>query len=267
MESKIIENSVFLGDCKEILPNICKKTLSMIYIDPPFNTGKIQKRDRQKKGKKIETSSLLSYEDKFNNFEEFLLERIKLSIPLLKDNGSLFVHLNEKEVHYIKVALDKILGRDNFMNEIIYTWDYGGKSKKKWSCKHDNILWYVMNPKDYIFNFDEIDRIPYKAPGLVKSTSKNFEEKIKNGKIVNSVWDLGIVHTMSKENVRYPTQKPIKLLERLLKVHTNPGDIVMDFFAGSGTLGVAAKNNNRKYILIDQSKEAISVMKSRLQSC
>lgn len=264
------EAKVIHGDCLEQyehLKDVYKNKISLIYIDPPFNTGKVQKRVRQNKGIIDAKKSSLSYRDRFENFEDFLIPRIKLYLNLLQDNGSLFVHLNSKEVHYIKVALDSLMGRECFMNEIIYSWDYGGRSKKKWPNKHDTILWYVKNPNDYIFNYDAIDRIPYKSPGLVKNTSKNFEEKIKNGKTPIDVWDIGIVHTMSKENVKYPTQKPLKLLDRIIKVHSNPGDYILDFFAGSGTTGVSAKKNDRNFILIDQNKEAVNLIKERIKKC
>lgn len=232
IQDEIKENTVNCGDCMELLQKVKDSTISLIYIDPPFNTGKIQKRTRTKNGKILEDKSNLSYNDKIENYEDFLMQRIKLALPKLKDNGSIFVHLNQKEVHYIKVALDNLLGRDHFMNEIIYSWDYGARNKKKWSNKHDNILWYVKDPKNYIFNFDKMDRIPYKSPDLIRNTAKNAEEKIAKGKTVTDCWEIGIVHTMSKENHKYPTQKPLKLLERIIKVHTNPGDFVMDFFAG-----------------------------------
>jgi len=258
-------NKVFFGDNLSILENIPANSISLIYIDPPFNLGRKQQRQRSIKGEKLDESKYF-YNDDFEDFEDFLMKRIERALPLLKPNGSLFIHLNYKEVHYIKVAVDTLMGRDKFMNEIIYTWDYGAKSKKKWSTKHDTILWYAQNPHNYIFNYDAIDRIPYKAPELVMRTSKNAEEKIKNGKLPNTVWDLGIVHTLSKENTKYPTQKPLKLLERIIKVHSNEGDTVMDFFAGSGSFGEAAIRNKRNFILIDSNQDAIQVMKKRFNN-
>jgi len=257
-------NNIILGDNIKILPEIPPKSISLIYIDPPFNTGRTQKRKRTDKGKILEESSEISYQDTFIDYENFLMDRIKLAIPSLKDNGSLFVHLDYNEVHYIKVALDKLLGRDHFMNEIIYSWDYGARNKKKWSCKHNTILWYAINPKDYIFNFEEIDRIPYKAPGLIRNTAKDAEEKIKRGKTPTTVWELGIVHTMSKESQKYPTQKPLNLLNRIIKVHSNPDDVILDFFAGSGSTIVSAAMLGRKYLGIDISSSAIEVIKKRI---
>jgi site-specific DNA-methyltransferase (adenine-specific) len=168
------------------------------------------------------------------------------------------VHLDHHEVHYIKVALDKMFGRDHFMNEIIWAYDYGGRSKNRWSCKHDTILWYVVNPKGYIFNYDEIDRIPYLAPSLVGA------DKAARGKTPTDVHWHTIVPTMGREKTGWPTQKPLGLLNRFIKVHSNPNDMVLDFFAGSGTTGEAAAMNGRGFTLIDNSPEAISVMKHRL---
>ncbi len=242
---------------------------NLIYIDPPFNLGHAQKRKRYKNGCIDEELSQLNYNDKFDDFENFIIDRVKLAFEYLHENASLFIHLDQKEIHYIKVALDKLLGRHRFMNEIIYCWDYGGKSKNKWSVKHNNILWYTVNPKNYIFNYDEIDRIPYLAPELVRNTCKSpeiAEEKIRKGKIPTSVWNIGIVPTVSKENVKYPTQKPLKLLDRIINVHTNVNDKVLDFFAGSGSTAISAAKNNRYFTVVDKNKQAIEIMKKRFDS-
>lgn len=268
-------NDIILGDNLEILPKLPSNSCTMIYIDPPFNTGKVQKRDRitvveAKEGEKGDRVGFAgksyistkidspSYVDSFDNFEEFLMPRIKASLHTLTANGSLFVHLNYKEVHYIKVALDKLLGRDRFINEIIWAYDYGARSKTRWPAKHDNILWYAMNPKDYIFNFDAIDTIPYLAPGLVGP------EKAAKGKKLTDTWFNTIVPTMGPEKQGYPTQKPLKIIDRLVKVHSNEGDTILDFFCGSGTTGYSAKKNSRNFIMIDQSKEAIDICVKRL---
>jgi site-specific DNA-methyltransferase (adenine-specific) len=264
---------IILGNNAEILPTLPATFARMIYIDPPFNTGKTQKRDRIKVvatdgegdrtgfgGKQYDTEHLesASYEDSFDNFEDFLMPRIKESLRCLTPDGSLFVHLDYREVHYIKVALDKLLGRDHFMNEIIWSYDYGARSKSKWSNKHDTILWYVINPKNYTFNYDEMDRIPYMAPGLVG------EEKAARGKTPTDVFWHTIVPTNGKEKTGYPTQKPLGVLNRLIKVHTNPGDVVLDFFCGSGTTGDAAAKNDRGFVLIDSNVEAVEVCTKRL---
>lgn len=241
-----MKQEIILGDNLDVIPKLPKGFARLIYIDPPFNTGKKQKREK------------LSYSDKFDSFEDFLIPRIRESLGALTPDGSLFVHLDQREVHYIKVALDKLIGRDHFMNEIIWSYDFGGRSKKKWPAKHDTILWYVLDPKNYVFNYDAIDRIPYMAPGLVG------KEKAKRGKTLTDVWWQTIVPTNGKEKTGYPTQKPLPILERIIRVHTDPGDVVLDFFAGSGTTGDAAKRNGRGYVLIDENPDAVEVMKKRL---
>lgn len=241
-----MKQEIILGDNLDVIQKLPKGFARLIYIDPPFNTGKKQKRKK------------LSYSDKFDSFEDFLIPRIRESLGALTPDGSLFVHLDQREVHYIKVALDKLIGRDHFMNEIIWSYDFGGRSKKKWPAKHDTILWYVLDPKNYVFNYDAIDRIPYMAPGLVG------KEKAKRGKTLTDVWWQTIVPTNGKEKTGYPTQKPLPILERIIRVHTDPGDVVLDFFAGSGTTGDAAKRNGRGYVLIDENPDAVEVMKKRL---
>ncbi|WP_281167340.1 DNA-methyltransferase [Meiothermus rufus] len=247
----------------------------LIYIDPPFNTGKMQRRDRFKAvassegtrkgfgGKTYQIRKIDSpeYFDKFDDFISFIEPRLWEAYRLLTEDGSFFLHLDYREIHYAKVVLDSIFGRECFMNEIIWAYDYGARSKKKWPAKHDNILWYVKDPEKYIFNFDEMDRIPYMAPGLVGA------QKAELGKTPTDVWWMTIVPTNSKEKTGYPTQKPVKLLERIIRVHTNPGDWVLDFFAGSGTTGEAAAKLGRSFILVDNNLEAIEIMSKRLSFC
>lgn len=267
-----LTQQIILGDNLTELSKIPDASCTMIYIDPPFNTGRTMKRDRISViasedgdrvgfgGKTYQSTKIQSptYADSFEDYQKFLMDRIEASLHCLTANGSLFVHLDYREVHYIKVALDELLGRDHFINEIIWSYDYGARSKKKWSAKHDNILWYVVNPEDYIFNFDAMERIPYMAPALVG------EEKAARGKTPTDVFWHTIVPTNGKEKTGYPTQKPMGLLERFIKVHTNPGETVLDFFAGSGTTGHAALKNGRGYILIDQSLDAVNIMSARL---
>jgi site-specific DNA-methyltransferase (adenine-specific) len=265
-------NKIIFGDCLDALKTIESESVSATYIDPPFNTHKTQKRNRIKaisaedgrngfggKKYKIENIASSSYNDSFDNFEEFLMPRIKESIRTLTPDGSIFIHLDHRESHYIKVAMDKLLGRDHFINEIIWLFDYGARSKKKWSNKHNTILWYAKDPKNYIFNYSEIDRIPYMAPGLVGKV------KAARGKTVTAEWFITIVPTNSKEKCNYPTQKPQKLLERIVKMHSRPGNLIMDFFAGSGTTGMAAGNLGREFIMIDNNKPAIDIMETRLE--
>jgi len=269
-------NRILLGDNLEILPTLGEGWARLIYVDPPFNTGKVQKRDRVQtvavsgdeagdrtgfggRRYRSEVVESGSYGDVYDDFLAFLMPRMEAAVKCLTPDGSLFLHLDWREVHYAKVALDRLLGRECFMNEIIWAYDYGGRAKKKWSAKHDSILWYVRNPEDYVFNFEEMDRIPYMAPGLVT------KEKAARGKTPTDVWWHTIVPTNGKEKTGYPTQKPLGVLERIIKVHSVQGDAVLDFFAGSGTTGEAAAKHGRSFILIDDNPEAAEVMEKRLE--
>jgi site-specific DNA-methyltransferase (adenine-specific) len=264
---------IVLGDNAAVLPTLPEKLARLVYVDPPFNTGKVQKRDRIRVmqsqgegarggfgGKRYEVEKIASgsYADDFEDFESFLMPRIEASLRCLTSDGSLFVHLDHREVHYIKVALDKLLGRDRFVNEIIWSYDYGGRPKDRWPNKHDTILWYALNPRDYVFHYEEIDRIPYMAPGLVGA------EKAERGKTPTDVWWNTIVPTNGREKTGYPTQKPLSILNRIVRVHSSPGDVVLDFFAGSGTTGEAAAANGRGFVLIDRNPEAVEIAARRL---
>ena len=261
VKSNQLEIVVYQGDNLPLLKEMLSESVNMIYIDPPFNTGRRQLRKRMKtvNGEKIQAESY-GYEDDFDDYIAFLKPRIVEAYRILKSNGSLFLHIDYREVHYCKIMLDQIFGRRCFMNEIIWAYDYGGRSKSKWSAKHNNILWYVKNPNDYTFNFDEVDRIPYMAPSLAGP------EKAMRGKTVTDVWWHTIVSPTGKEKTGYATQKPRGIIDRIVKVHSNPGDVVMDFFAGSGTLGESAYVHGRSAILIDCNEEAIEVMKKRFSS-
>lgn len=238
--------AIHFGDNLPILKGFSSESFDLIYIDPPFNTGKVRR------------LRLSSFADRFDDFMAFIEPRLKEAKRLLKPDGSLFFHIDYREVHYCKVLLDYVFGRESFINEIIWAYDYGGRSKKKWSSKHDNILWYAKDPTNYVFNFDEMDRIPYMAPGLVGP------EKAARGKTPTDVWWHTIVPTNGKERCGYPTQKPLGVLNRIMKVHTRAGDRVLDFFAGSGTTGESAVRLGRACTLIDDNDEAIKVMTKRL---
>jgi len=265
---------IHLGDNLPILQSLPSISIPLIYIDPPFNTGLTQKRTRITARRsetgtrngfgnaRYETTTVASphYHDTFSDYLAFLRPRLLEAHRLLTPTGSLFLHLDPREVHYAKVLLDEIFGRDCFRNEIIWAYDYGGKPRDRWPAKHDNILWYSRSPSQYTFHFDAIDRIPYMAPDLVGP------EKAARGKIPTDVWFITVVPTNSREKTGYPTQKPLKLLERILRVHSSPGDLVLDFFAGSGTTGAAAARLNRRFLLIDSSPDAVRVMRKRLQN-
>jgi site-specific DNA-methyltransferase (adenine-specific) len=267
---------ILLGDNLAILPTLPERFARLAYIDPPFNTGRTQRRDRIRAvstgepseagdrggfgGRRYRTTAVDSaaYEDDFDDFEAFLMPRIEASLRCLTDDASLFVHLDAREVHYVKVALDRLLGRRCFMNEIVWAYDYGGRPKSRWPAKHDTILWYALNPDQYVFNFDAMDRIPYMAPGLVS------KEKAARGKTPTDVWWHTIVPTNSREKTGYPTQKPLGVVRRIVNVHSMPGDVVLDFFAGSGTAGEAAAAEGRGFVLVDRHPDAIAVMTKRL---
>jgi site-specific DNA-methyltransferase (adenine-specific) len=263
---------ICLGDNLPVLQRLGSASVDLIYIDPPFNTGSVQKRTRitarrNEAGSRngfggaryeVERVDSPTYADSFDDYIEFLRPRLVEAHRLLKAAGSLFLHLDAREVHYAKVMLDEIFGRDCFRNEIIWAYDYGGKPRDRWPAKHDNILWYSRSPKEYTFRYEAIDRVPYMAPDLVGP------EKAARGKIPTDVWWMTVVPTNSREKTGYPTQKPLKLLERVVRVHSNPGDLVLDFFAGSGTTGVAAAKLDRRFLLIDSSEEAVNVMRKRL---
>ncbi len=276
------------GENLQVLGTLPDGFARLLYIDPPFNTGRQQKRDRMSVrqvpaatevvapqvresspptqrsgfgGRRYvvsERTASPSYADTFDDYVGFLLPRIEASLRCLTDDASIFVHLDPREAHYVKVALDGLLGRDAFMNEIVWAYDYGGRSKKCWPKKHDTILWYARDPRRAVFRYDDIDRIPYMSPELVGPA------KAARGKTPTDVWWNTIVPTMSKEKTGYPTQKPMAILNRIVRVHSDPGDVVLDFFAGSGTTGEAAAQNGRGFVLVDESAEAIATMKKRL---
>jgi site-specific DNA-methyltransferase (adenine-specific) len=274
-------NRIVHGDNLTALERMETGCAALIYIDPPFNTGRRQTRARMKTVRDVDgdrigfgghryrtelvsapavaTGESAGYADRFDDFLGFLRPRLVEAHRVLAATGSLFFHIDPREVHYCKVMLDEIFGRECFQNEIIWAYDYGARATKRWPAKHDNILWYTRNPVRYTFNLAESDRIPYMAPGLVGA------EKAARGKTPTDVWWHTIVSPTGKEKTGYATQKPLGILERIVRVHSNPGDLVLDFFAGSGTTGEAAAKHSRSFLMIDESAEAIAVMEDRLQ--
>ncbi len=263
--------TVQYGDNLHVLQQLPAESFDLIYIDPPFNTGKVQSRSRIStvrdedgdrtgfQGKRYKTAKLgaMEYKDVFDDYLAFIEPRMVEARRVLKNNGSLFFHIDYREVHYVKVLLDTIFGRDSFLNEIIWAYDYGARSKSRWPAKHDNILWYAKNPADYQFRLDECDRIAYMAPGLVGP------EKAALGKTPTDTWWHTIVSPNGREKTGYPTQKPRGILDRIVKVHSRPGDALLDFFAGSGTFGEAAVELGRDCLLVDCNEEALRVMERR----
>lgn len=257
----------------ELLRRLPADCVDLCYIDPPFNTGAEQRLTRNRAhadpqgehlgfgGRRFhfEPVSTFSYDDHFDDYHAFLRERLVEIYRVLRPQGSLFLHLDPRESHYAKVILDGIFGRDCFRNEIIWAYDYGGRPKNRWPTKHDTILWYSKDARRYTFHYDAIDRIPYMAPRLVGA------EKAARGKTPTDVWWHTIVSTNGKERTGYPTQKPLGVLRRVIQVHSSPGDMVMDCFAGSGTTGVAAAEAGRRFLMADQNPAAVEVMRPRLQ--
>ncbi len=279
----LLADSVYLicpEDNLKVLKLLPSDSIHLIYIDPPFNTGKAQARRQIKtvrdengdrigfKGQRYKTIFVNNervnehtFQDTFDSsdaFLNFLKPRLREAYRILAPNGSLYFHIDYREVHYCKILLDQIFGRECFLNEIIWAYDYGVRTKKKWPPKHDNILLYVKNPEDYVFNIDEVERIPYMAPGLVGP------EKAARGKTPTDTWWHTIVSPTGKEKTGYPTQKPLGILKRIIQASSRPGDTVLDFFAGSGTTGEAAYQLGRKFILVDSNPQAVEVMKKRL---
>lgn len=264
-------NQVINAENLGALKSLPDKSFQLIYIDPPFNTGRKQVRTNRTstesktgnlgfQGKRYEqvVSTVLSYDDEFADYWAFLEPRLIEAHRLLKQTGTLYLHLDYREAHYAKVLLDALFGRECFLNEIIWAYDYGGKSKSRWPAKHDTILVYVKDPDNYYFNSEEVDREPYMAPGLVT------KEKVEKGKLPTDVWWHTIVSPTGKEKTGYPTQKPLGILRRIISASTKQGDRVLDFFAGSGTTAHAAWELNREFVVIDQNPESLKVIRQRL---
>lgn len=265
-------NTIVHGDNLPILRQLPDESFALIYIDPPFNTGRSQTRQtittRQSQhgsrigfgGKSYEQvrGTVLGYNDAFVDYWAFLEPRLEEAWRVLAGNGTLYLHLDYREVHYAKVLLDALFGRECFLNEIIWAYDYGARTKKRWPSKHDTILVYVKDPANYTFNAEDVDREPYMAPGLVTP------EKAARGKLPTDVWWHTIVSPTGKEKTGYATQKPEGILRRVIQASSNPGDWVLDFFAGSGTTGAVAARLDRRFLLMDQNPDAIAVMRTRL---
>jgi site-specific DNA-methyltransferase (adenine-specific) len=266
-----MKNTIVFGDNLETLKTLYDGSVDLIYIDPPFNTGKQQARtqilvEKDAQGDRVgfggnryQTTVVgeRAYRDNFDNYLGFLEPRLQEAYRVLSPAGSFYFHIDYREVHYCKILLDEIFGRDAFINEIIWAYDYGGRAKTRWPAKHDNILFYVKDPEHYTFNWDEVERIPYMAPGLVG------KEKAARGKFPTDTWWHTIVGTNSKEKTGYPTQKPAGVLRRIISASSNPGDLVLDFFAGSGTVGEVCFELGRAFMLVDNNPQAIAVMQTR----
>ena len=268
----MLKNKLFEGDNLSVLKSMPDESVQLIYVDPPFNTGRKQQRGGATtkrsetggrigfKGQRYETvrETVLSYDDEFSDYWGFLEPRLEEAWRVLAQTGTLYVHLDYREAHYAKVLLDALFGRDSFLNEIIWAYDYGGKPKNRWPAKHDTILVYVKNPEAYYFDSAAVDREPYMAPGLVTP------EKAALGKLPTDVWWHTIVSPTGKEKTGYPTQKPEGILRRIIQASSAEDDLVLDFFAGSGTTGAVAAKLGRRFVLVDQNPQSIEVIRRRL---
>ncbi|MBA3416885.1 MAG: site-specific DNA-methyltransferase [Chloroflexia bacterium] len=262
---------ILFGDNLPILEAMPAGSANLIYVDPPFNTGKAQRRTRLEttasadgdrtgfQGRRYQTVRVgtKSFGDLFDDYLGFLEPRLVEAHRVLAADGTLYLHLDYRELHYVKVLMDALFGRENFLNEVIWAYDYGGRPKDRWPPKHDTILVYVKNRADYVFNYDEIERIPYMAPGLVTP------EKAARGKLPTDTWWHTIVATNGREKTGYPTQKPLGIVKRIVAASSRPGDLVLDFFAGSGTTGAASHLLGRRFVLVDDNPEALAVMARR----
>ncbi len=262
---------VVYGDNLPFLHALPDDSVPLIYIDPPFNTGRTQTRTRLSieraedgdrvgfRGERYRTTRLASgaYADSFGDYLGFLEPRLREAHRVLAPHGSFYFHIDYREVHYCKVLLDQIFGRECFLNEIIWAYDYGARATRRWPAKHDNILFYAKDPGAYLFNAAEVEREPYMAPGLVGP------EKAARGKAPTDTWWHTIVSPTGKEKTGYPTQKPLGVLRRIITASSRPGDLVLDFFAGSGTTGAAAAALGRDFLLVDNNEAALIAMAQR----
>lgn len=266
------ENQVLRGDNLPVLRRLPDACVDLIYVDPPFGTGQVRRlrsittgtgtRTRTGFGGRLYTYDVRSahrYRDDMplEEYLDFLHERLVEMHRVLRPTGSLYLHLDFHAVHHARLVLDDIFGPERFLNEVIWAYDYGGRARDKWPRKHDNILWYRRG-ETWTFNRDEIDRVPYMAPGLVGA------DRAARGKLPTDVWWMTIVPTSGRERTGYPTQKPLKLLERIVRASSNPGDVVADFFGGSGTTAVAAARLGRRFLVTDISPEAVEITERRL---
>ena len=265
-------NWVICADNADVLPRLPDESFRLIYIDPPFNSGKLRRKETLKtvrnesgdrfgfQDKRYRTVRLgsTSFADVFDDYLDFITPRLEQAHRLLTEDGTFYFHIDYREAHYCKVLLDQIFGRECFTNEIIWAYDFGGRSKRRWPAKHDTILVYVKHPDRYFFDQGAIERIPYMAPGLVS------KEKAARGKLPTDVWWHTIVSTNGREKTGYATQKPEGILRRIVTASSQEGDRVLDFFAGSGTTGAVAQQLKRRFVMIDNNPQAISVMAKRL---
>jgi site-specific DNA-methyltransferase (adenine-specific) len=269
----VLREAIYLCDNIELLPRLPAQSFTLVYVDPPFNTGKAQRRltlataqdaagSRTGFGGRTYRSQVVavsSFADRHDDYLAFLEPRLRETRRVLRDDGTLYFHIDYREAHYCKLLLDELFGRECFLNEIVWAYDYGAKPKRRWPAKHDTIFVYVKDPQRYFFDSDAVEREPYMAPGLVSA------EKAARGKLPTDTWFHTIVSPTGREKTGYPTQKPLGVLRRIVQASSRPGDLCLDPFAGSGTLGAACDELGRGFVLIDSNPEAVAVMERRLE--
>jgi site-specific DNA-methyltransferase (adenine-specific) len=255
-------NTVYQAAAAQLLKQLPDASVDLIYTDPPFGTGDVQTMQRKVSGRVV---SKIEYVDRHEDYLSFLEPHLKEMWRVLKHTGTMYLHLDWRWVHYVKVMCDSVFGIENFLNEVVWSYNFGGRGKDRWPAKHDTILVYAKQLGDHVFNWNDIDRIPYAAPELqyVGRSKEDAEKRIAEGQVPTDVWNMSIVGTNSKERLGYPNQKPVKLIRRAVLASSNVGDLVLDPFAGSGTTAAAALETNRRFITCDQSHDAIEVMKRR----
>jgi site-specific DNA-methyltransferase (adenine-specific) len=260
------------GDNSDVLARLPTGAFDLVYADPPFNTGHTRSHAAMRvvadeqgtrtgfggRRYRTEAAPAISYPDAFADYVGFLAPRLREIHRVLADHGTLYLHLDPREAHYVKVHLDGLFGRAAFLNEIVWAYDFGGRSRSRWPAKHDTILVYVKDPERYLFDAEAVDREPYMAPGLVGP------EKAARGKLPTDVWWHTIVPTGGRERTGYPTQKPEGIVRRMVAASSRPGGWCLDPFAGSGTLGAVARGLGRRFVLVDASPEAVAIMTRRL---
>ena len=269
-------NKIVLGDCLDLMSNVKDESVDLIYMDPPFYTQTVQKLS-DKQGKQY------SFDDSWATIEdyvEYIRLRFKECRRVLKDTGSIFVHCDRNASHYLKIALDKVFGEGSFQSEIVWSYKRWSNSKKGLLNNHQIIFFYSKTANfkfntmytDYseTTNVDQIlqDRVRDENGKSKYKTDGNgvvVMGQAKKGVPLSDVWEIPYLNPKAKERVGYPTQKPIILLEQIIKLVTDEGDLVLDPFAGSGTTLVAAKMLNRNYLGFDISKDAVELTNSRLE--
>lgn len=249
---------LYQGDCLDWLNEVADNSIDMCYIDPPFFTQR----------------DFISFNDKFENittYIQFLEPRIRLIYQKLKPTGSLFLHCDWHASHRLRCLLDDVFGQEHFVNEIIWSYQRWTNASKNFQRTHDNIYFYSKDKKDYVFHTlteTYSTRSKHKSARYSSVVNGKLQQSYTTDstrkKAMRDVWEISILNSQAHERTGYPTQKPIALLERIIKCSTNPGDTVLDCFGGSGTTAEACQNLNRNCITGDISETAVKLMEQRL---